>query len=44
MLNLKRPPYAVQRMSIAKYTNKEISMNYYNQDAVNIIKSYCAKP
>jgi phage anti-repressor protein len=39
-LGLKNPPYAEQRLSIAKYTNKEISMFYYNEKAKERIKKY----
>jgi anti-repressor protein len=39
-LGLKNPPYAEQRLSIAKYTNKEIVMYYYSEKAKERIKKY----
>jgi len=38
-LGLKRPPYAEQRLSVATHTNKEVSMYFYNQEAVDLIVS-----
>lgn len=40
MLGLKNEKYAIQRLTVAKYTNKEVPMWYYNQEAVNIINRY----
>lgn len=39
-LGLKAPPYAEQRLSIAKYTNKEVAMFYYSEKAKERIKKY----
>lgn len=38
-LNLKCEPYAERRLSVAKYTNKEVAMWYYNQEAKDLIKA-----
>ncbi len=39
-LNLKNPPLGLARLSIAKHTNKEVSMYYYNAEAKQLIKEY----
>lgn len=40
LLNLKNPPRGEERMSIAQHTNKEITMWYYDEEAVDRIKDH----
>lgn len=37
-LGLKKPPFATQRLSMAKDVNKEVTMYFYNQEAVELIR------
>ena len=42
-LNLKRPPYAVQRLTVAKHSNKEVPQYHYSPQAIDKIKDYLLK-
>lgn len=39
-MNLRNPPNAEARLSVAKFTNKEVSMLYYSEGVVQKIKEY----